>query len=59
MEQREKLILSRDCDGALIPSGDGITLKKGQEIIVTQSLGGSYTVMVEGNLARIDVAEKP
>ena len=37
-----------------LPSGDRITLKKGQEVIITQSLGGSYTVIVGGNLARIE-----
>ncbi len=54
MQQRETVILGRDCEGVLIPSGDKITLKKGQEAIITQSLGGSYTVIVMGNLARID-----
>ena len=54
MQQRETVTLRRDCEGVLIPSGDKITMKKGQEAIITQSLGGSYTVIVMGNLARID-----
>ena len=54
MQQRETVTLRRDCEGVLIPSGDKITLKEGQEAIITQSLGGSYTVIVMGNLARID-----
>jgi probable FeS assembly SUF system protein SufT len=54
MQTREVVILNRDCEGLLIPSGDQITLKKGQEVIITQALGGSYSVIVQGNLARID-----
>ncbi len=54
MQQRETVTLRRDCEGVLIPSGDRITLKKGHEVIITQALGGSYSVMVMGNLARID-----
>lgn len=54
MQERESATLSRDCEAVLIPSGDNITLKKGQEVIITQALGGSYTVIVLGNLARID-----
>ena len=54
MQEREVVTLSRDCEAVLIPSGDHITLKKDQEVIITQALGGSYTVIVLGNLARID-----
>ncbi|UCH63038.1 MAG: putative Fe-S cluster assembly protein SufT [Fidelibacterota bacterium] len=54
MQQRETVILRRDCEGILVPSGDKIILRKGQEAIITQALGGSYTVIVMGNLARID-----
>ena len=54
MQPREVVTLNRDCNGLLIPSGDQITLKKGQEVMITQALGGSYSVIVQGNLARID-----
>ena len=54
MQQRETVTLKRDCEGILIPSGDRITLKRGHEVIITQALGGSYTVIVMGNLVRID-----
>jgi len=43
----------RDCEGILIPSGIKITIKKGSLIMVTQALGNSYTVYVNGNLARV------
>ncbi len=54
MQSRETITLQRDCEGVLIPSGDRVTLKKGQEVIITQSLGGTYTIIVMGNLARVD-----
>ncbi|RMH23055.1 MAG: putative Fe-S cluster assembly protein SufT [Gammaproteobacteria bacterium] len=50
------ITLNRDCDAVLIPVGEPITLKKGTQVMITQSLGGSYTVNIDGNLARI--AEK-
>jgi len=46
--------LTRDCNASLIPSGDPITIKEGEMVRITQSLGGSYTVLVKGNLARIE-----
>ena len=54
MHTREIVTMQRDCAGILIPYGEKITLKKGEEVIITQALGGSYTVMVLGSLARID-----
>ena len=50
----EKLILHRDVSSYLIPSGDKVTLKKGEPAVITQALGGSYTLMVNGNLFKID-----
>tara|TARA_Y100001970_G_C14223023_1_gene853824 strand:+ start:2218 stop:2775 length:558 start_codon:yes stop_codon:yes gene_type:complete len=48
------ITLNRDCNASLIPSGDPITINKGEMVRITQSLGGSYTVLVNGNLARIE-----
>jgi len=48
------LILRRDVDGLLIPSGARIYLQEGTEVVVTQELGNSFTVNVYGNLVRID-----
>ena len=53
----EKIILSRDCDATLIPFGNAFTLKKGDEIKITQALGGSYTVMTRGSLFRIEAKD--
>lgn len=43
----------RDVEAALIPSGAKVTLQKGTFVSVTQSLGTSYTLYVNGNLVRI------
>jgi probable FeS assembly SUF system protein SufT len=52
---RKEATVSRDVPAREIPSGTPITLRAGDPIIITQSLGGSYTVMTPvGFLARID-----
>lgn len=43
----------RDCAVVMIPSGDEMTLPAGTVGYITQSLGGSFTVFVDGNLFRI------
>ena len=53
MNKNEFIDLQKDCDGFLIPSGDSITLKKGTKVKITQSLGGDYTLYVNGNLVKI------
>jgi probable FeS assembly SUF system protein SufT len=45
--------LSRNCPAVLIPQGTTITLETGTQVFITQALGGSVTVNVNGNLARI------
>jgi probable FeS assembly SUF system protein SufT len=45
--------VTRDCDAMLIPSGVKVTLKQGSLVMITQALGNSYTVYVNGNLARV------
>lgn len=47
-------IIKRDVEGTLIPYGQSITLMPGTEVLVTQALGGSYTLNVNGNLVRIE-----
>jgi probable FeS assembly SUF system protein SufT len=54
MQSNEIVSLTRDCPAALIPAGTPITLPAGQQVTITQSLGGSYTCYVEGSLVRID-----
>ncbi|MDE0362041.1 MAG: hypothetical protein OXI74_12805, partial [Rhodospirillaceae bacterium] len=49
----EPVMFSRDCDAVMIPSGDEVTLPEGVSGFLTQSLGGSFTIYIEGNLFRI------
>jgi probable FeS assembly SUF system protein SufT len=47
-------ILSRDVTATQIPSGAPFTLTAGTKVHLTQTLGGSFTVLVDFGLARID-----
>ena len=40
-----------------MPTGDPITIPRGAFITLTQTLGGSFTVVVNGNMARIAGAD--
>ena len=54
MNSHQEIILKRDCDAIQIPSGTVLILPAGTQVIVTQSLGGTFTVATPGGLARID-----
>lgn len=55
MENTDKPIaLLRDVEAVVVPMGNPVTLQKGEEAIITQSLGGSYTVIVSNNMYRIE-----
>ena len=43
----------RDCAVVMIPSGDELTMPAGTVGYITQSLGGSFTVFIDGNLFRV------
>ena len=53
MNDSNHIITQRDCNGHLIPSGEEIKLKKGTKVKITQSLGGDFTLYVNGNLVKI------
>ena len=55
MERRLVTVL-RDCDARLVPTGDPIRVPKDAFVTLTQSLGGVYTIILNGNMARIDGA---
>ncbi|MGE4370088.1 MAG: putative Fe-S cluster assembly protein SufT [Burkholderiaceae bacterium] len=54
---KNDVIVSRDCAAVSVPYGQPVTIEKGCEATITQQLGGSYTVMVEGNLYRVEGAD--
>jgi probable FeS assembly SUF system protein SufT len=55
MQDEKSITLKRDCMAVVVPSGEPMPLKKGTAVWLTQSLGGTYTVMTDrGAMARID-----
>jgi len=53
----EPFSLARDVSAVIIPVGERITLREGTSGTITQALGGSFTVFVEGNLFHISGAD--
>ncbi|MDH3778621.1 MAG: putative Fe-S cluster assembly protein SufT, partial [Gammaproteobacteria bacterium] len=53
----EPVNIIRDVSAIIIPAGEVLTLREGTEGFITQALGGSFTVYVEGNLFRISGAD--
>ena len=51
--QNEPVALTRECPAVLIPAGERVTLPAGTAGFLTQALGGSFTIYIEGNLFRI------
>ncbi|HUN27603.1 MAG TPA: putative Fe-S cluster assembly protein SufT [Steroidobacteraceae bacterium] len=49
----EPVVLYRDVGAVMVPQGTEVTLKAGQAGYITQALGGSFTLYVDGNLYRI------
>jgi len=54
MHKNESVNLTRDVEAYVVPVGTKVTLQKGETAYISQSLGGSYTVIVNGNMFRID-----
>ena len=53
----EPIVVSRDVKAVIVPAGVEVKLRAGTVGMLTQALGGSYTVYVEGNLFRIAGAD--
>ena len=53
MYENSEITLSRDVEAIQIPSGNLLTLPAGMTVVITQSLGGSYTVASPTGLSRI------
>ena len=53
MNHNSEIELSRDCEAIQIPAGLKTTIPAGTQAIITQSLGGSYTIACDFGLFRI------
>jgi probable FeS assembly SUF system protein SufT len=51
--ENEPVVIYRDVRAVMVPAGAEVTLKTGQAGYITQALGGSFTLYVDGNLFRI------
>jgi len=51
--ENEPFVVNREVPAVVVPAGAEVTLRPGQAGYITQALGGSFTVYLEGNLFRI------
>jgi probable FeS assembly SUF system protein SufT len=49
----EPFVVNREVRAVMVPAGTELTLQPGTSGYITQALGGSFTVYIEGNLYRI------
>jgi len=54
MASGQMITTIRDIDAILIPLGTPVIIPEGAQVAITQELGGTYTVSVNGNLARVE-----
>jgi probable FeS assembly SUF system protein SufT len=52
--ERRMVVTTRDVTARLVPVGTPVTIPQDTFVTLTQSLGGNYTVVHQGNMARID-----
>ena len=50
MNMREEVTFSRNAEAVMIPSGERVLVPTGSQATITQSLGGSYTLITERGL---------
>src|SRR3954452_16470454 len=53
MHENKEFTLSRDVEAILIPAGTKSTIPEGTPGVITQALGGSYTIATYQGLARV------
>jgi probable FeS assembly SUF system protein SufT len=51
--ENEAIIINREVNAVIVPDGTAVPLKAGLSGFITQALGGSFTIYIEGNLYRI------
>ena len=55
--ERRLVPVQREVVARLVPTGTDITIPNGVFVTLTQALGGTYTVVFNGNMARIDAED--
>ena len=51
--ENQPFVVNREVRAVIVPAGVEVKLKPGQAGYITQALGGSFTVYLDGNLLRI------
>ncbi len=54
MAEQRTVVTSRAVDARLVPAGTRITIPANSFVNLRQALGGTFTVTINGNMARID-----
>jgi probable FeS assembly SUF system protein SufT len=55
--ENEPVVIYREVNAVVVPAGQEVTLKPGQAGYITQALGGSFTLYIDGNLYRLAGAD--
>jgi probable FeS assembly SUF system protein SufT len=50
MNMREEVVVNRNVEAVMIPSGEPVVLPQGAHATITQSLGGTYTLITDRGL---------
>ena len=53
-QEQRTVVVQRDVPARKVPDGTRITIPKNSFVNLSQALGGTYTVTINGNMARID-----
>lgn len=56
-QHSEPVTFQRDCEAIRVPDGDRVMLPAGVHGYITQALGGSFTLFVDGNLFMVSGEE--
>jgi len=54
MSEQRMVATVRECPARMVPLGDAASIPANSFVTITQSLGGNFTVVYQGNMLRID-----
>lgn len=54
MSEQRMVATTREVPARLVPVGDAATIPANTFVTITQSLGGNYTIVYQGNMFRVD-----
>lgn len=54
MKEQRMVSTTREINARLVPVGDPVTVPAHTFVTITQSLGGNYTIVYQGNMLRVD-----